>query len=305
MKYCIFFIKVVLYCYKYLVQKNGGEKMEEKKTLKISLSTFLLFIAIIIIIVMGIYIYIEKTNANREIEEVKANDTNLQTTIENQQDKVDNSLNTVNSNTSNNIASDNKNSETVNDMSVELAYGILNKYKNENLSDVNWYIGKVKMIAHGDDNTYWVSYDEVNLDGYIATVGAIIKYKNGKWITDLPGFSGTSDEEMSKYNFVNYNNENLEESNKEMSIELAYGILNKYKAENLPDDARWYITDVKLVAHGDNNTYLVSYEDYNLDGYEESAATIIQYKDGKWTTDLPGFTGTSDEEMSKYNFVNY
>lgn len=153
---------------------------------------------------MGIYIYIEKTNANTEIEEVKANTTNLQTTIENQQDKVNNSLNTVNSNTSNNIVSDNKNSETVNDMSIELAYGILNKYKNENLSDANWYIGKVKLIAYGDDNTYWVSYDEENLDGYIATVEAIIKYKNGKWITDLPGFTDTSDEEIGKYNFVNY-----------------------------------------------------------------------------------------------------
>ena len=43
--------------------------MEEKKTLKISLSTFLLFIAIIIIIVMGIYIYIEKFIENAEIVE--------------------------------------------------------------------------------------------------------------------------------------------------------------------------------------------------------------------------------------------
>ena len=82
-------------------------------------------------------------------------------------------------------------------------------------------------------------------------------------------------------------------------------VYNKYKNENLPD-ANWFIKKVELIAHGDNNTYLVSYEDYNLDGnYTESAGTIIEYKDGNWTTDLPGFSGISDEIINKYNFVNY
>lgn len=175
--------------------------MEEKETLKISLSTFFLFIAIIVIIAMGIYIYIEKTNANKEIEGLKANTTNLQTTIENLQDKVNNSSNTI---TSNNVVSDKKNFETVNDMSIELAYGILNKYKVENLPDARWYITDVKLIAHGDNNTYLVSYSDYNLDGYEEGASTIIQYKDGKWATNLPGFTGTSDEEMSKYNFVNY-----------------------------------------------------------------------------------------------------
>ena len=39
------------------LQKKGGEKMEEKKVTKISLSTFFLILAIIAIIVMGIFIY--------------------------------------------------------------------------------------------------------------------------------------------------------------------------------------------------------------------------------------------------------
>lgn len=119
----------------------------------------------------------------------------------------------------------------------------------------------------------------------------------------------TNDNSSYNTKSVNLNTSNQKSTNEtvstnKMSIELAYGVLNKYKNENLSDD-RWYITDVKLVAHGDNDTYLVSYSDYNLDGYEEAAETIIEYKNGKWTTDLPGFTGISDEEMSKYNFVHY
>ncbi|MBQ9658209.1 MAG: hypothetical protein IJV31_05525 [Clostridia bacterium] len=285
--------------------------MEEKNVTKISLSTFFLILAIIAIIVMGIFIYKLNNDKTAEIQkstELQSQVNSLNGTVSDLQGKINKVSETINSsgNTTNSEKKSSNNTTTsTNKMSIELAYGILNKYKNEKLSDANWYIGKVKLIAHGDNNTYWVSYEEKNLDGYTTSVGAIIEYKDGKWTTDLPGLSGTSDEEMSKYNFVNYNNENLEETGTEMNLELAYGILNKYKAENLPNDARWYITDVKMVAHGDNNTYWVSYEDYNLDGYKEGAGAIIEYKNGKWTTDLPGFSGTSDEEMSKYNFVNY
>ena len=134
---------------------------------------------------MGIYMHIEKTNVNKEIEELKANTTNLrkqlQPAMDKQQDKdesvTNNTINSstsneavsnniTNSSTSNDVISNNKNSEaSSNDMSIELAYGILNKYKNENLPDANWYITDVKLIAHGDNNTYLVSYDEKNLDG--------------------------------------------------------------------------------------------------------------------------------------------
>ena len=269
--------------------------MEDKKNHK----TFFLFILIIVIIVMAVYIYIAKTKSDNKIKNLETNIVNMQTTINELQNKNNTSSNT------NSTVKNQTYSEPLNNMSTELAYGILNKYKNENLPDTNWYIGKTKLIAHGDNNTYWVSYEECNLDGYTETVGAIIEYKDGKWSTDLPGFSGISDETVNKYNFVNYTNENLDELNKTMNIELAWGILTKYKAEKLPDDAKWYITDVKLVAHGDNNAYLVSYDDYNLDGYKETTSTIIEYKDDKWTTHLPGFSGISDETISKYNFVNY
>ena len=113
--------------------------------------------------------------------------------------------NVVNQSVTNNTSKKTTDEEKeVDEMTVELAYGILNKYKNEKLPDARWYIGKVKLVAHGDNNSYWVSYEEENLDGYTTTVGAIIQYKNGEWITELPGFSGISQELINKHNFVNY-----------------------------------------------------------------------------------------------------
>lgn len=63
--------------------------MEEKKYIKISLSTFFLLLAIIVIIAMVYYIYIEKTNYNKEIANLEANATNMQSTIVDLQGKID------------------------------------------------------------------------------------------------------------------------------------------------------------------------------------------------------------------------
>ena len=62
--------------------------MEEKKEIKISLSTILLFLAIIAIIVMGYFIY--KLNNDKKIEIQKS--TNLQSQIDslNDQEKLSN-----------------------------------------------------------------------------------------------------------------------------------------------------------------------------------------------------------------------
>lgn len=80
--------------------------MEEKKTIKISLSTVLLFLAILVIIVMGYYIYTEKTNYNKEIADLEANTAEMKNTIDNLQGKIDSS-NTIN--TDNNSSVENEN----------------------------------------------------------------------------------------------------------------------------------------------------------------------------------------------------
>lgn len=75
--------------------------MEEKKSIKISLSTLFLILALMVIAFMAYYIYTEKTNANKEIETLEANAVEMQNTIKNLQDKIDTISNTINSNNSN------------------------------------------------------------------------------------------------------------------------------------------------------------------------------------------------------------
>ncbi len=87
--------------------------MDEKKTLKISLSTFFLIIAIIIIAVMAIFIYKfynEKIEANEKSSELQSQVTNLNGTVSDLQGKLDSINNTINSNSSN----ENKNSQNTN-----------------------------------------------------------------------------------------------------------------------------------------------------------------------------------------------
>ena len=75
--------------------------MEEKNATKISLSTFLLIIAIIAIIVMGVYIYKlnnEKTTEIQKSIELQAQVNSINGIVSDLQGKIDNISNTINSN---------------------------------------------------------------------------------------------------------------------------------------------------------------------------------------------------------------
>lgn len=79
--------------------------MEDKKTTKISLSTFFLVLAIIAIIIMGVYIYELNNDKTAEIQkstELQAQVNNLNETVSQLQGKLDSISNTLASNTSNN-----------------------------------------------------------------------------------------------------------------------------------------------------------------------------------------------------------
>jgi len=67
--------------------------MEKKKC---SLSTVFLVIAIILIVVMGALLYMQKTEADRQIAELENNASKLQETINNLQGKIDSISNTIN-----------------------------------------------------------------------------------------------------------------------------------------------------------------------------------------------------------------
>lgn len=88
--------------------------MEEKKSIKISLSTVFLILAVLIIIFMAYYIYVEKTNANKEIATLETNAVEMQKTINNLQEKIDTISNTINSNISGEINNSQANNTTNN-----------------------------------------------------------------------------------------------------------------------------------------------------------------------------------------------
>ena len=69
--------------------------MENKKG---GLSIVFLVIAIILIIVMGIFMYMQKTEADKQVAELEKNASELKETINNLQVKIDNISNTINSN---------------------------------------------------------------------------------------------------------------------------------------------------------------------------------------------------------------
>lgn len=92
--------------------------MEEKKSIKVSLSTVFLILAIIAIIIMGYYIYnISAQNkiANEELNSLNAEISVLKDSVENYQQKIDSISNTLNSenknNTTNNSSENSKYSE--------------------------------------------------------------------------------------------------------------------------------------------------------------------------------------------------
>lgn len=99
--------------------------MKEKKSLKISLSTIFLLLAIIVIIAMAYYIYIEKTNYNKGIANPEVNVANTQNTIDELQEKIDSKSNTINSKkvsnpenvTNNSENADNKKTSSTNNTS--------------------------------------------------------------------------------------------------------------------------------------------------------------------------------------------
>lgn len=80
--------------------------MENKRGI---LSVLFLIIAIIVIIVMGIFMYMQKTEADKQIAEFEKNESDFEATIDNLQGKIDSIANTINSNDKTNNDTSKKN----------------------------------------------------------------------------------------------------------------------------------------------------------------------------------------------------
>lgn len=152
--------------------------MGEKKTIKISLPIFLLILAVLLIIFIACYIYIEKANANKEITTLEANTVEMQKTINNSQEKIDNISNTINSNTSgktNNLQANNNSSNKEIKFSDDEIKKTLQNYLDLVGTKEGSPLGmlvKLELCSYGD-------YDNVNRtdDNYVKTN---IKYSDYK-----------------------------------------------------------------------------------------------------------------------------
>jgi cell division protein FtsB len=86
-----------------ILQKKGDLKMEEKKVIKISLSTILLVLAIIVIVVMGIFtqkLYNENASESEKTTSLQTQLNSLNETVSDLQERIDSASYTTVSNSS-------------------------------------------------------------------------------------------------------------------------------------------------------------------------------------------------------------
>ena len=124
--------------------------MENKKG---SLSTIFLVIAIILIVVMGAFMYMQKTEADRQIAELENNASKLQDVINNLQEKIDGVSNIVN---------DNSNSNTQTEENIILYKGmeIAKTTGTQTVSDM-----EIKAEANKKYNTTYHNYEKGKYEG--------------------------------------------------------------------------------------------------------------------------------------------
>lgn len=156
-----------------------GEKMEEKKVIKISLSTFFLILAIIVII-MGVFIYKlynEKSIDTKKTTELQAKVDNLNGTLSELQEKNNNISNTLNSNTINTDNATNTINSTNNNLSTN--------------SSSSKYSEITKTLTNNDLLSVT---DAVNNNGTYTLKGKIITVDTSKeQVTEYPFYKDTGE----------------------------------------------------------------------------------------------------------------
>jgi len=193
--------------------------MEEKKLVKISLSTVLLFIAILVIAFMTYYIYTEKTNYNEQIADLKANNANMQDKIDNLQGKIDNISNTINSNSS--ILDSN--------VDVDKSLSINGEYTNKNTK-----------LTFSDKNF------DIYLDSNFSLNGSYDIIDNKIVVCNISDYTFNDTESVEKHNI-----------DKDEKWSISFNIKNENSLEvkeiNLPDrNTEIIITIFNLITTGDH-----------------------------------------------------
>lgn len=129
--------------------------MEEKKYIKVSLSTFFLIIAIIVIVILGYFtykFYNEKNNANIEV-------TNLTSKLNNSESTINSIKNTIEESTSNETASsnstnDSKQIEATNKYYENLSTSISKELKGDTCIEINLSTYKGSLSINNKKEAY-------------------------------------------------------------------------------------------------------------------------------------------------------
>ena len=120
--------------------------MNEKTSIKISLSTFFLILSIIIIIIMGFFmykLYNEKSIAIQEISDLNNEVSTLENTVSNFQEKIDSISNTINSNFENSTIN-NSSSKNTNNSNIPNNQSTNTSSESSNNSNEQTHIGTYK-----------------------------------------------------------------------------------------------------------------------------------------------------------------
>lgn len=148
--------------------------MEEKRAIKISLSTFFLILAIITIVVMGLFIYKlnnEKSEETKKSAKLQTQVDNLKGTVSNLQNKINNISETINSNNSN--SSENSEESKNNSNNQPSTPNITGNIKY----DVEVSLSEIENIKSGIDTTeieaFYKKYKgkTIKVTGYVSAFG--------------------------------------------------------------------------------------------------------------------------------------
>ena len=138
----------------------------------------------------GVYGMIQSSQKDNQISDLKAQITKKDETITNLEAKISEKETVI-------IDVDSDNEIKLSDTEAQT----LIESKRQELGYNTWTTGVAKVTKKGDDNYYWVVYEEKNNEGYTSELNVIFHYEDGDWVFSIPGFSGTTAETIEKYNF--------------------------------------------------------------------------------------------------------
>lgn len=206
--------------------------MEEKKSLKISLSTLLFFLAIIVIVVMGYFIYKfynEKTTATEEITNLNNQISSLESTVNRLQETINNVSNTINNSQSNNTeTSDNKYTKITDNLEgIDVLY-VTNVVNNNNTCTLIGLLYTQYTLSHAElQQIINKGSMKINNENYII--------KNSETSNEYDLYESNAEFPLYKIKQTNSNNYYLEA---QAQISDVWKLTNEYKEITVSSDTK-------------------------------------------------------------------